>query len=157
MKDFNSGSIQILVATTLIEVGIDVPAANVMVIQSSESFGLAQLHQLRGRIGRGSKPAYCYLVHSNNQSPSKRLRTMESCSDGFKLAEIDLELRGPGAIYGSFQHGALDLRLAELSDKELLKKAREAVQYFLDTGLDLLQYKRLADSVGNLQKITNLN
>lgn len=155
MKNFQTKRIDILVATTLIEVGIDVASANVMVIMSSDNFGLAQLHQLRGRIGRGNKPGICYLVY--DKTPSKRLRTMESCDDGFKLAEIDLEIRGPGAIYGDFQHGLLDLRLAELSDTKLLKSAREAVKYFSENSFNLVKYRKLEQSVKNLQKITNLN
>ncbi|HXE09916.1 MAG TPA: ATP-dependent DNA helicase RecG, partial [Verrucomicrobiae bacterium] len=98
MRQFVKGELDILVSTTVIEVGVDVPNASIMLIESSERFGLAQLHQLRGRIGRGTAQGYCYLLTSDSSAPSRRLRALESSQDGFKLAELDLELRGPGAI-----------------------------------------------------------
>ncbi|HVW23414.1 MAG TPA: ATP-dependent DNA helicase RecG [Candidatus Saccharimonadales bacterium] len=157
MQKFVDGQLDILVSTTVIEVGVDVPNATMMLIENPERFGLAQLHQLRGRIGRGRAQGYCYLLLSDSQPPSRRLRALAASQDGFKLAELDLELRGPGALYGTMQHGALDLRLAKLSDTKLIAAARAAAQKLLETGPDLLQYKGLMIRVNRLRAVTNLN
>lgn len=157
MQKFVDHELDILVSTTVIEVGVDVSNASIMLIENPERFGLAQLHQLRGRIGRGQDQGYCYLLLSDSQSPSRRLRALESSSDGFKLAELDLELRGPGAIYGTSQHGQLDLRIAKLSDVRLIARARQSAQLFIDQGENLLQYKELARSITKLRAVTNLN
>lgn len=157
MEGFAGHKLDVLVSTTVIEVGIDIPNATFMVIMSSENFGLAQLHQLRGRVGRGKEPGTCYLIYEDSQPPSKRLRALESSSDGFELAELDLRLRGPGAIYGYSQHGELDLRLAELSDTKLIAETRQAAKYIVESGLNLLQYRELENKVRNLQKLTSLN
>lgn len=156
MQQFAAGKVDVLVATTVVEVGVDVPNATVMVIESAESFGLAQLHQLRGRVGRSDKPSFCYLVLSDDTAPPRRLRALESSSDGFRLAELDLQLRGPGAIYGTLQHGALDLRVAQLSDVGLISNARAAAQQFIDMSAQLDDYEYLARRVKLLQSITNL-
>jgi ATP-dependent DNA helicase RecG len=156
MEQFVNHEIDILVSTTVVEVGIDVPNASIMLIEGVERFGLAQLHQLRGRIGRGEHKGYCYLIPSDSQVPS-RLRVLEYSSDGFELADLDLELRGPGAIYGTSQHGALDLRIAKLTDVKLISEARKAAQAFIDDGENLLQYKQLAANVKRLRAVTNLN
>lgn len=157
MERFLAHDIDILVSTTVIEVGVDVPNASIMLVESAERFGLAQVHQLRGRIGRGGHAGYCYLVTSDSQAPSKRLRALESSNDGFKLAELDLELRGPGAIYGAMQHGALDLRIANLSDSKLIAAARESAQLCLEKPDNLLQYPELAARIARLRTVTNLN
>jgi len=157
MQDFVDRKLDILVSTTVIEVGVDVPNATIMMIESAERFGLAQLHQLRGRVGRDQKQGYCYLVLADSQAPSKRLRALESSNDGFKLAELDLELRGPGAIYGTSQHGQLDLRIAKLTDVKLIAEARGAAQKLLDGRVDLLKYKELMQRVHRLRAVTNLN
>jgi ATP-dependent DNA helicase RecG len=157
MQEFVNGQLDILVSTTVIEVGVDVPNATVMMIESPERFGLAQLHQLRGRVGRGQDQAYCYLVLSDSSAPSKRLRALVSSNDGFKLAELDLELRGPGAIYGTSQHGALDLRIAKLSDTKLIAEARSAAESCLEQHKNLLKYKELMKTVNRLRAVTNLN
>lgn len=157
MQAFVDHELDILVSTTVIEVGVDVPNASIMMVQDAERFGLAQLHQLRGRVGRGEHPGFCYLLLSDSKSPSPRLRALERSNDGFKLAELDLELRGPGAIYGVSQHGQLDLRIAELSDVRLTSQAREAAQAFIDKREDLLQYSQLAAAVQRLRAVTNLN
>jgi len=115
------------VATTVIEVGVDVPNATVMVILDADRFGIAQLHQLRGRVGRGNEPAWCYLL-SENRAPEAeaRLSAMEGTTDGFALAEVDLQLRGEGTILGARQKGRSDLRLARLvGDQDLVVRARE--------------------------------
>ena len=157
MQQFIDKKLDILVATTVIEVGVDVPNATVMVIESADRFGLAQAHQLRGRVGRGGAQSYCYLVLSDNKPPTRRLRALETSNDGFALAELDLELRGPGAIYGSLQHGALDLRIAKLTDTELIAEARAAAQSLLDRPEELVQYTQLTHTVEKLRAITNLN
>lgn len=157
MQDFVDHKLDILVATTVVEVGVDVPNATVMLIENADRFGLAQLHQLRGRVGRSSHQGYCYLMMSDSSAPTRRLRAMESTSDGFKLAELDLELRGPGAIYGTFQHGALDLRVAKLSDTKLIASARAAAVMFIKKDEDLVKYKQLRYKIEQLRAVTNLN
>lgn len=157
MSRFIKGEINILVSTTVIEVGVDVNNASTIVIENADVFGLAQLHQLRGRVGRSHHQGYCYLISSDSKRPSKRLRALESSNDGFKLAELDLKMRGPGAIYGSMQHGNLDLRLAQLDDMALIKAARTSASNFLKKKEDLLQYTYLAEKVQKLRAVTNLN
>jgi ATP-dependent DNA helicase RecG len=157
MQQFVRHKLDALIATTVIEVGVDVPNATMMLIESAERFGLAQAHQLRGRVGRGEHQGYCYLLLSDSRAPNKRLRALESSNDGFKLAELDLELRGPGAIYGTLQHGALDLRIAKLSDTKLIASARQAAQAFIDSKQDLLNYTQLAARISRLRTVTNLN
>ena len=157
MERFVKHELDVLVSTTVIEVGVDVPNASVMLIESPERFGLAQLHQLRGRIGRGSQQSYCYALLSDTKSPSKRLRAFETSSDGFRLSELDLQLRGPGAIYGTMQHGALDLRIAQLTDTALIAEAQMAAKEFIKRDENLLNYTQLAASVRRLQTVTNLN
>ena len=130
MTDFHDGKIKLLVSTTVIEVGVDVPNASIMVIENADRFGLAQLHQLRGRVGRGTAKSYCILV-SENRSPKtqERLKIMEQTSNGFLLAEEDLRLRGPGQFFGAMQHGLGDLKIANvLTDTDILMKARRAAQ-----------------------------
>lgn len=132
MELFRTGKSQIMVATTVIEVGVDIPNATLMVIESAERFGLAQLHQLRGRVGRGAEQSYCILMTSGKLSEYayKRMKTMEQTNDGFIIAEADLELRGPGDIQGTRQSGMLNLRLADIArDAQLMALARnEAVR-----------------------------
>ncbi len=157
MQQFVSHELDILVATTVIEVGVNVPNASIMLIESAERFGLAQVHQLRGRVGRSDDQGYCYLMLSDSSQPSPRLRALESSSDGFELAELDLKIRGPGAIYGTLQHGQLDLRIAQLSDTKLIAAARTSAQKFIDNGYDLLEYKQLAVHAQKLRAVTNLS
>jgi ATP-dependent DNA helicase RecG len=157
MEQFARHELDILVSTTVIEVGVNVPNATVMLIENAERFGLAQIHQLRGRVGRSEHQGYCYLMPGSTQKPSQRLRALEQSSDGFGLAELDLELRGPGAIYGTIQHGALDLRIAKLSDAKLIAAARAAAESFIDRHENLLEYNQLATRVQRLRAVTNLN
>ena len=128
MDAFRTGETQALVATTVIEVGVDVPNATIIVVQQAERFGLSQLHQLRGRIGRGRHQGYCFLFSdATTVEVTKRLSAMEKTSDGFEIAEVDFEIRGPGDILGTRQHGALPLRFADLTrDRKLLEEARKA-------------------------------
>lgn len=157
MQQFSHGELDILVSTTVIEVGVDVPNATVMLIEGADKFGLAQLHQLRGRVGRSAHQSYCYLVPSTSAAPSKRLRELERSNDGFYLAEVDLELRGPGEIYGKAQHGQLNLKVATLADTKLLASAKDAAEQFIKNKYNLLQYKRLKSQVEQYQRITTLN
>jgi ATP-dependent DNA helicase RecG len=157
MDQFVAHELDILVSTTVIEVGVDVPNASIMLIEAAERFGLAQIHQLRGRVGRGGHKGYCYLMMGDSKTPPKRLEALVRSNDGFKLAELDLELRGPGAIYGTMQHGALDLRVATLTDVHLIAAARKAAQQFIDGGENLVQYPQLFDRVVRLRAVTNLN
>lgn len=157
MQDFLEHKTDILVSTTVIEVGVDVPNASIMLIESAERFGLAQIHQLRGRVGRGGHRGYCYLMLSDSRPASRRLRALESSNNGFELAELDLQLRGPGALYGLAQHGALDLRVANLTDAPLISRAREAAESFMKSGQNLVKYKELAARIQTLRTITNVN
>lgn len=157
MEDFVAGIIDMLVATTVIEVGISVNNASVMVIEGADRFGLAQMHQLRGRVGRGEDQGYCFIVPSDSKAPSQRLRALKQSTNGFELAELDLELRGPGAIYGTLQHGELDLRIAKLSDAPLLASARKAVNDFIESKQKLTDFPDLARRVRAAQAIVTLN
>ena len=128
MNRFIKGKTQIMVATTVIEVGVNVPNASVMIIESAERFGLSQLHQLRGRVGRGADQSYCILMTGSKLSTEAqtRMETMTQTNDGFAIAEVDLKLRGPGNIMGTQQSGILQFKIADLiQDQALLKAARE--------------------------------
>jgi len=140
MQRFVARDTQILVATTVIEVGVNVPNATVMVIESSEKFGLSQLHQLRGRVGRGSEKSYCILLSSPRlgREAKERLMTLCETDNGFKIAEKDLEIRGPGDIEGTRQSGLLNFKLANIvQDREWLELARAAVENILEKDPDL--------------------
>ena len=140
MQRFSEGTTQILVATTVIEVGVNVPNASVMVIESAERFGLAQLHQLRGRVGRGAEQSYCILMTKDELSRDARLRmdTMVRTNDGFEIAEVDMELRGPGDVLGTQQSGVPDLRMADLlKDREILSAARYIANRILEDDPEL--------------------
>jgi ATP-dependent DNA helicase RecG len=128
MRDFKAGKIQILVSTTVIEVGVDVPNASVMLIEHAERFGLTQLHQLRGRVGRGKEHSLCVLLAQEPLSEDAKIRieAMTSTNDGFQIAEADLKLRGAGELFGTRQHGMLNFKLANLvTDGAILTAARE--------------------------------
>lgn len=142
MQKFITGEAQILMATTVIEVGVNVPNASVMVIESAERFGLSQLHQLRGRVGRGAEQSYCILVSSYKLSNDtrKRLEIMVNSNNGFEIAEADLHLRGHGDLEGTQQSGeGLDLKIANLAaDGQILQYARDIAQEVLDKDPELL-------------------
>ena len=157
MTSFANGEIDILVSTTVVEVGVDVPNATLIVIENAEGYGLAQLHQLRGRVGRGSVKSDCFLLTSGDDKPSKRLQELEKSTDGFYLAEVDLKLRGPGEIYGALQHGALDLRIASLSDTRLISRAKKDAEEFLKLGDKMAEYEELMAGISKYQQITTLN
>lgn len=157
MQAFANHDLDILVSTTVVEVGVDVPNSTVMIIEDAERFGLAQLHQLRGRVGRSNHQSYCYLITSTSAKPSRRLKEIEKSNDGFYLAEVDLQLRGPGEIYGRAQHGELNLQIATLADTRLIARAQRAAKWFVDNNVDLLQYKQLAAEVAYYQRLTTFN
>ncbi|HSE29541.1 MAG TPA: ATP-dependent DNA helicase RecG [Candidatus Saccharimonadales bacterium] len=156
MRQFKSGKLDILISTTVIEVGVDVPNATVMLIEGADRFGLAQLHQLRGRVGRGSEQSYCYLIPSGD-NVSQRLRELEKSNDGFYLAEVDLKLRGPGEVYGRAQSGKLDMSFVNLADTRLIKQVRLAAAWLIQSKLSLVKYKELADKVNHYRRLTSLN
>lgn len=157
MNAFAQNQIQILVSTTVVEVGVNVPNANMIIIQDAENYGLAQLHQLRGRVGRGDQPASCFLLTTGEGKPSRRLREMEKSTDGFHLAEVDLKIRGPGEIYGSQQHGELNLQVANLTDGELIAQASHHAGEFAKNPENLKNYPELAARIKKYQQLTTLN
>ena len=151
MARFIKGETQIMVATTVIEVGVNVPNASIMLIESAERFGLSQLHQLRGRVGRGSEQSYCILMSGNklSEDAQQRLKTMVRTSDGFEIAEEDLKIRGPGDLMGTQQSGILNLKLADLvKDNAILQYARQIAIETLeeDPALTLTKNKNIASS-----------
>lgn len=157
MKQFVDGHTQIMVATTVIEVGVNVPNASVMVIESAERFGLSQLHQLRGRVGRGAEKSYCILMTGEKLSKEskKRLATMVRTQDGFEIAEVDLELRGPGDLMGTQQSGMLDLKIADLSkDGPLVATARERARMVLeeDPNLQAHEHKGIRGRITEMMR-----
>ncbi|MFP6881595.1 MAG: ATP-dependent DNA helicase RecG [Roseibacillus sp.] len=149
MTRFRENELQALVATTVVEVGVDVPNASVMVIYNAERFGLAQLHQLRGRIGRGEHKSYCILVtDGKSEEALKKLRVLEETGDGFKIAEEDLLLRGPGEVLGTAQSGLTDLRFVDyLADTALVREARRLAEELLERDPDLEDYPELRDKI----------
>ena len=157
IEKFRSGKIDVLVSTTVVEVGVDIPNACVMVIMGAERFGLAQLHQLRGRVGRSAVQSYCYLLPEQVSSSSEaRLRAMESTTDGFKLAQIDLELRGAGNVFGSAQSGFPDFQLATPADTELMKKARDHATSVLSQDPDFTHHPLILERIERQFEIVHL-
>ena len=147
MERFASGEIQVLVSTTVVEVGVNVPNATVMMVENAERFGLAQLHQLRGRVGRGEYQSYCIFMHGDeSKETGKRLEVLGKSNDGFYIAEEDLKLRGPGDLFGIRQSGLMDFKLADIfQDASILKEANLAVQDIIltDEGLEMPEHYKL--------------
>jgi ATP-dependent DNA helicase RecG len=159
MARFVKNETKIMVATTVIEVGVNVPNASIMIIESAERFGLSQLHQLRGRVGRGAEQSYCLLMtgYKISADTKKRIDTMVKTNNGFEIAEVDLQLRGPGDISGTRQSGAIDLMIADLAkDGEILKVARETAQKILeeDPNLEKPGYQMIREQVRSQRKDT---
>jgi len=144
LEKFRKGRLDLLVSTPVVEVGIDIPTATIMMIEAAERFGLAQLHQLRGRVGRGSQQSYCLLfTELQGERIIKRLRALERTNIGMKLAEMDLHLRGPGELYGTKQHGFAELKIASFSDLPLIEKTREAAHQLIKQDPKLKKYPLL--------------
>jgi ATP-dependent DNA helicase RecG len=160
MQRFVSGDTQIMVATTVIEVGVNVPNASVMLIESAEKFGLSQLHQLRGRVGRGAEKSYCVLLTppTIGKEARERMKIMTQISSGFEIAEKDLLLRGPGEIEGTRQSGALNFRLADImQDRSLLETASQQVTQLLDKDPTLVSPENQPLRLYLQQQKTNVN
>jgi ATP-dependent DNA helicase RecG len=156
LNAFRRGELHILVATTVIEVGIDIPNASVMLIEGADRFGLAQLHQLRGRVGRGAAQSYCLLLSDDpSQTARARLQLMEDTSDGFALAEADLRIRGPGDYFGTRQSGLPEFQAADFSDVRLIETARREAMRLLDEDPDLKlpEHAPLAEAVARAKRI----
>ena len=148
MEYFAAGEIQVLVSTTVVEVGVNVPNATVMMVENAERFGLAQLHQLRGRVGRGEYQSYCIFIQGNQDQISKRLEILNKSNDGFYIAGEDLKLRGPGDLFGIRQSGDMEFRIGDIyNDSTILKEASEAAEEILslDPELDLEQHRSLRE------------
>jgi ATP-dependent DNA helicase RecG len=161
MARFIKGETQLMIATTVIEVGVNIPNASVMVVESAERFGLSQLHQLRGRVGRGADQSYCILMSGNKVSgdAKTRLQTMVSTSDGFEIAEVDLRLRGPGDLMGTQQSGILNLKIADVvKDSDILKTARYWAMEVLkeDPELTLEKHRAVRKTYLQLGKNSNI-
>lgn len=152
MSAFARGEYDILVATTVVEVGVDVPNATLMVIENADRFGLSQLHQLRGRVGRGNAKSYCILFsEQKNPETLRRLQTLTKTNDGFAIAEEDLSLRGPGDFFGSRQHGTPLFRAASMtSDLSILTEARQAAEEYLSSSPSAHDSKPLRDRISAL-------
>jgi ATP-dependent DNA helicase RecG len=158
MTQFKDGLLDILVSTTVIEVGIDVPNASIMLIEDAERFGLAALHQLRGRVGRGEHASYCLLAsQSTAPGAAERLQALERTQDGFRLAQIDLELRGPGQVYGQRQHGMLELDMADLGDTKLVSAVRAQANEFVKDPKTMLKYPQIVARINKLKGVTSLD
>lgn len=157
MQSFAEGETQILVSTTVVEVGVDVPNATVMLIENADRFGLSQLHQLRGRVGRGKNKSYCILVSDNKSDSSReRLQVMKHTSNGFDIADYDLKSRGPGDFFGKRQHGLPDLKIADmLEDTETLRQCRECALKMLESDPRLDGYPELRERINNMFRKTD--
>ena len=158
MADFLAKKADILLSTTVIEVGVDIPNVSVIVIENADRFGLSQLHQLRGRVGRGGGDAFCYLVMSSNAKPPQRLQEISKTDDGFVLAEKDLELRGAGEIYGKAQSGEINLEFASIGDIKMISRAQLAVDFLFENQKEWQEYlSRKPKSLEKYQRLTLLN
>ncbi len=154
INEFKAGKLNILISTSVVEVGMDIPNATIMVVEGAERFGLAQLHQLRGRIGRGVKQSFCLLFTSNSSKEEQsRLKHLERTFDGLKLAELDLKIRGSGTIFSTLQHGRFDLKIADFSDLSLIEKVKNTAENLLQDNQSLDKYPKLKRKLQNLAKV----
>ena len=153
MKEFQAGKIDILVSTSVVEVGVDVPNASIMLIEGSERFGLAQLYQLRGRVGRGEHQSFCFLfTDSSSQTAKDRLQAILEAKNGFELAEKDLRIRGPGEFLGKKQTGLPDIAMRGLQDIELIKQSRIAALNVIQNDGTLKKYPLLVERLNEFER-----
>ena len=157
MADFQAGRFEVLFCTSIIGAGVDLVNVNTIIIISPEKFGLAQLHQMRGRVGRGEKQGYCYLCPFSNQMPSERLQALLKYEDGFKLSDIDLRLRGPGALYGTQQSGALAIYQSGIENRQDLRLALRVADKFIASQKKIEDYPSLKKEIEKHQHFTHLN
>jgi ATP-dependent DNA helicase RecG len=155
MHEFKDGWHNILVATSVVEVGVDIPNATIMMIEGADRFGLAQLHQFRGRVGRAQYQSYCFLFPTGDGGLSQRLNALEKSDDGFALAEKDMAIRGPGEFMGTRQSGVSDLAMAALANVDLIKKARAEARLLLKDDPSLKKYPLLAQRLEDFQKMAH--
>ena len=154
MERMKNGKIDILISTSVVEVGIDIPNATIMMVDGADRFGLAQLHQFRGRVGRGEYQSYAFLLtDSSSQSVLHRLRAIEKTQSGFELAQADLKLRGGGDMYGVRQSGMPDLVMQNLNNIELIEEIREEANKLLEKDYDLKKYPTLKKKIEHMQKL----
>ena len=157
MKNFKKGKDKILVSTSVVEVGIDIPNATVMIIEGADKFGLAQLHQFRGRVGRGENQAFCFLLTDTaSQTTNRRLRALMKYNSGFELAEKDLEIRGPGDFTGQRQWGFSDLAMAALKDVSLVETSRQEAKEILEEDPEIKKYPLLRERLAEFEKKIHL-
>ena len=158
MQRFVRGDADVLVATSVVEVGVDVPNATIMVIEGAERFGLAQLHQFRGRVGRDQHQSYCLLFEGGiDEEGSQRLAAVAATDSGFELAERDLQLRGPGQLVGLRQHGLPEMLAADLLDVALGQRARQAALRWLDADPDLTAWQPLSDAMNGYRAVFDID
>jgi ATP-dependent DNA helicase RecG len=157
MKDFMENKLKAIVTTSIIEIGVDVPNATVMIVEDADRFGLAQLHQYRGRVGRRKDQGYCFLLAPKTQGQvNRRLEALTQFSNGFDLAKADLEFRGPGEVYGLAQKGFPELQMANFYDIALMKKAREAALEILSSDPSLVNLPVITAKLGDWQERAHL-
>lgn len=156
MREFTEGWHDILVSTSVIEVGVDIPNASIMVVEGADRFGLAQLHQFRGRVGRAEHQSYCFLFSSDDTTGNRRLQAMTKTDDGFVLAEQDMRIRGPGEFFGIKQSGLPDLTMAALANVDLIKKARTAARAIMKIDPDLKRNPLLAAQLESMRQFSHL-
>ena len=145
MQEFLDNKTKILISTSVIEVGVDVPNATIMIIEGAERFGMAQLHQFRGRVGRSDMQSYCLLFPTDEFKSKERLETLAVSNDGFKLAEADLKMRGPGEVYGTAQAGFPEFKIASLNDYQLIKETKEVAEEIVKQGIE--EYPELVEQI----------
>ena len=156
MRDFKNKNYDILISTSVVEVGVDVPNATIMIIEGAERFGLAQLHQFRGRVGRDKQQSYCFLFTSDTApDTTRRLRVLSSTNDGFKISQEDMKIRGPGQFLGMLQSGMPDIAMESLTDVKAIQAARNEAQRILAVDSTLKKFPLLANQLAKMETTTH--